>query len=495
MDVINLCNTKEEYHGCICILSNSDIIYDEKTTAHFDSLDKQEHGKCVFAVTRWNCYTKKLEIQVNKPSVGFSFDSYGFIAPLKIKNVLDYDISFGVGGCDNYLISKFYKDDICVMNPCYDIITIHVDSATRNTRQTSNYYGRKDYPHVYKGVPITFLETEKSEPKILGFKKVVSFSLWHTNNSLLNKDIGECIEKNHYIEGIFNNAKDIMEKYPDWEMWIYADKSTIPITVLRKHFCSTFNHVKFIEKDSKTDYKKSLWRFEALSDEVEIFISRDLDSRILDREVDAVEEWLTSSTDENLHIMRDHPDHKCLILAGMFGIKRTNLHISTSQWNKNIADYKTSSNNWFMDQDFLKDSVYYTHLDNKSMMVHTDFVKYPQELARDINIKPFRVAPNENYEYIGGYSTGKKDSGQAIRFKQVYTTLKSYSERFKEHEFYWNLDFIGNDISKLGNILNSESVGDEEAFNTLGFVKRDVSAKKLVIVNTYGNFFGIFIKK
>ena len=42
-------------------------------------------------------------------------------------------------------------------------------------------------------------------------------------------------------------------------------------------------------------------------------MSRDLDSRIHEREVEAVEEWLSS--DQPVHAMRDHPQHNTAMLG------------------------------------------------------------------------------------------------------------------------------------------------------------------------------------
>ena len=51
-----------------------------------------------------------------------------------------------------------------------------------------------------------------------------------------------------------------------------------------------------------------------LDPDVDIFISRDVDSIIWRREVDAVEEWLRSNF--TFHLMRDHQSHGSIILAG-----------------------------------------------------------------------------------------------------------------------------------------------------------------------------------
>ena len=57
------------------------------------------------------------------------------------------------------------------------------------------------------------------------------------------------------------------------------------------------------------------WRFAVLGDPtVDLFLSRDSDSWVLDREVTAVQEWLLSG--RTFHVMRDHPNHKAVMLAG-----------------------------------------------------------------------------------------------------------------------------------------------------------------------------------
>ena len=62
------------------------------------------------------------------------------------------------------------------------------------------------------------------------------------------------------------------------------------------------------------------WRFfPTLDPQVDILLSRDLDSRISQREVDAVTEWLES--EKPVHVMRDHPGHDTPMLGGMWGTR------------------------------------------------------------------------------------------------------------------------------------------------------------------------------
>ncbi|XP_063217535.1 uncharacterized protein LOC134528142 isoform X2 [Bacillus rossius redtenbacheri] len=63
-----------------------------------------------------------------------------------------------------------------------------------------------------------------------------------------------------------------------------------------------------------------LWRFLPMSDpSVDVFMSRDLDSLIIPRELAAVNEWLNSN--KTFHIMRDHPQHNFEMLGGMWGAR------------------------------------------------------------------------------------------------------------------------------------------------------------------------------
>ena len=61
------------------------------------------------------------------------------------------------------------------------------------------------------------------------------------------------------------------------------------------------------------------WRFfPTLDPQVDLYISRDLDSRISSRETSAVTEWLNSP--HSFHFMRDNPAHGIEILGSGWGV-------------------------------------------------------------------------------------------------------------------------------------------------------------------------------
>ena len=62
-----------------------------------------------------------------------------------------------------------------------------------------------------------------------------------------------------------------------------------------------------------------LWRFVPLLDPtVDLFMARDTDAEIIEREASAVDEWLRSNF--TFHVMRDHQLHDAPILSGLIDI-------------------------------------------------------------------------------------------------------------------------------------------------------------------------------
>lgn len=177
--------------------------------------------------------------------------------------------------------------------------------------------------------------------------KIVSFSLFG--------------DKPRYTINALVNAELCKKFYPDWECRIYFDDS-VPHKILNS--LRQFNNVNLI-KETGIGHSRRLWRFYGY-DDCELFISRDIDSHITEREVSAVEDWLVSG--KNLHIMRDHPHHKNKIQAGMFGLRKTNKLPSLKEISKSYIN--TSKNHLAMDEIFLTDKVYDIFRDD--MVVHDD---------------------------------------------------------------------------------------------------------------------------
>ena len=160
-------------------------------------------------------------------------------------------------------------------------------------------------------------------------KKIVSFCLFG------NKPL--------YCIGLIENLKLMNEIYPKWIARVYYSND-VPekyINEAKKYNC------ELVLKERKGGYDGTLWRFLPLLDnDVELWISRDSDSRINYREKAAVDEWINS--DKCLHIMRDHPHHGLRddepIQSGMFGInnliyRKKYQAINIPSYNINIKNY------------------------------------------------------------------------------------------------------------------------------------------------------------
>lgn len=132
-------------------------------------------------------------------------------------------------------------------------------------------------------------------------KKIISYSLWGNNPK--------------YTIGAIKNANLAGKFYPGWVCRFYC-----ALNVSNEIISQLENNSEVIICDDTPDWTFTTKRFLPMSEDgVERVIFRDCDSRLTQREVSAVDEWIRS--DKALHIMKDHPYHGGFpILAGMFGI-------------------------------------------------------------------------------------------------------------------------------------------------------------------------------
>jgi hypothetical protein len=206
-------------------------------------------------------------------------------------------------------------------------------------------------------------------------RKVISFSLWGNDPT--------------YNIGAIKNAELAKIYYPDFDCWFYVHKETVPQSTI-----STIEQIgnsRIIYKEGNlNECKPMMWRFEPIdNDEVELMMSRDTDTRICEREVLAVREWLNS--DKIFHIMRDHPHHSFCILGGMFGTKKIP---EIKSWRDYIQKSYQYSNKMY-DQDFLQ-NIIYPLIKDKSL-IHATFHK------REDESKDFPIPFNNNYNFVGEY--------------------------------------------------------------------------------------------
>lgn len=119
-----------------------------------------------------------------------------------------------------------------------------------------------------------------------------------------------------YLQGVMNNVKLWKKYYPDWEMWVYTDGSSDDSVLVDLEELG----VNVIYVDEPNDGRSgTFWRFRA-AEHADITLFRDLDSKINEREVRMVNDWL-ENTDKRFHVIRDVSWHTTPIQAGMWGVR------------------------------------------------------------------------------------------------------------------------------------------------------------------------------
>lgn len=216
-------------------------------------------------------------------------------------------------------------------------------------------------------------------------KNIIAYSLWG--------------DKPMYWVGALRNIELADKYFPGWISRFYIDKNC------KQDLIDTIkgNNVEIILVDSNSmnntqnwqthSFQGMFWRFWASEEEdVDIFLSRDCDSRLSERELKTVNEWISS--DKLFHIMRDHPYHTTPILGGMWGCRGGIMRkIKLSDKILNWTAQKNGNYNFGVDQDFLAKVIY--PLIINTAMEHSEF-----NLRFGGEIRPFPTIRN-NYEFVG----------------------------------------------------------------------------------------------
>ena len=216
-------------------------------------------------------------------------------------------------------------------------------------------------------------------------QKVIGYCHYH--NPLEDR------EGKGYFKGIEKNLKEIQKLYPDWTMRLYHEfpQDDPKMDQLCQWSCQYSqlqlchaHHIPALGNVSKIF--PMIWRFLPLLDpQVTHFLSRDLDSHLIQRGADAVNEWLTKS-DKSFHVMRDHPNHKIEIPGGLWGVRMTDVDRAMIASVMNMA----ARNFWFWgdrgkysaDQTILKQ--YFWPWIQSNMLCHDSF-----HCAKFKNAQPF----------------------------------------------------------------------------------------------------------
>jgi hypothetical protein len=151
-----------------------------------------------------------------------------------------------------------------------------------------------------------------------------------------------------YSEGVLSNLEIIRDLYPDWNAIVFCDWNIPALLVIKMRSLGAVVRIR----DDSWHTNGMFWRFYAARDfTYSCVIFRDADSRINERDMAAVAEWLRSG--KTLHIMRDHPNHLAPILGGMWGL-RINERLPQLSFSKML----NFGNGIGQDQEFLAKFIY-----------------------------------------------------------------------------------------------------------------------------------------
>ena len=236
-----------------------------------------------------------------------------------------------------------------------------------------------------------------------------------------------------YNIGIVENARSVKKYYPDFEMWVYHDDTCCDSTLEELR---TFSHVKLFDKtDDKrfSGYERALWRYEpAFRSDVNIFLSRDADSRIFIREKFMVEEWLR--TDRDVHIIRDHISHNAEFLAGMWGCRNRIF----GQFNESYLSWKNEKHD--SDQRWL--SNIYWQIEQQHMCSHSSNHKSAYTNKKLLEYKLLYPVDNDAQHYIG----------KPIHSEQYGKLDDSWTICSKNTDFDYSKKYAINDIANIDEI-------------------------------------------
>ncbi len=173
-----------------------------------------------------------------------------------------------------------------------------------------------------------------------------------------------------YFDGALRNIDAWQSVYPDWKMRIYASYQIGD----NWHARLEMTDAEIQVMTQTAPYDGLGWRFLPAADEnVDALISRDIDAQLTLRERAAVEQWLNS--EKQFHIIRDHPQHSALILAGLWGARGGALP-KIGDWMRRYGR-RRGFNGRRWDQQFLARWVYPTVFG--SVHVNSEFFYYEGE--------------------------------------------------------------------------------------------------------------------
>jgi len=222
-------------------------------------------------------------------------------------------------------------------------------------------------------VRLTFLNyNEKYNPK--ENRTVMSFSLYGNANK--------------YIGGLLENCRIINRVFPNFWIYVYVGND-FDHSIFGDKFIA-INNIYFIYTNLAGHINASM-RFTTIDrDEVSSAFSRDCDSRINNRDIYCITKFMESY--KKFQIIRDHPEHNAMIMAGMWGIKKGLLRKKVSELLFDFRDKMKNNISFGGDQLFLEKYIYPLVLTNS--LVFSGY--YKRQFAYE---NPIDIEVQEEFVY------------------------------------------------------------------------------------------------
>jgi hypothetical protein len=232
--------------------------------------------------------------------------------------------------------------------------------------------------HIYKNFYLKYVKFINIQPQ--REKKIISFSLYGTTSQFSNS--------RGFYKGIYVNYHLAKTLYPGWIIRVYMP-SNEPEHIINE--LSQFTDIELILVE--TNICLRALRFLPHDDEnVQVWLSRDLDSILNEREQVAVTDWLTNYSTKELHIMTDHEQHYWTIAGGMFGFRNSSSHSSSLiDFILQFSNKVINNNNYAIDCNICEQFFYKT--DN--------YIQYYGAGKKMPCNKPFPPHKPIDYDFVG----------------------------------------------------------------------------------------------
>jgi len=181
----------------------------------------------------------------------------------------------------------------------------------------------------------------------------------------MKKVIGYTLYGAHpvYIFGAIENAIAGKKYFPDWIIRFYYNESTPKFII---NYLKTLNNIELLKQpENWVDYRCVKWRFYGMFDDsIDVYLCRDIDARLDQRDKSCVDEWLKS--DYNFMSIIEMGGRGTTTGGGMWGV-RNNI-LNTEDIKEELLNPNSTYFQWTFyhkttiqkknDQTFLRNFVY-----------------------------------------------------------------------------------------------------------------------------------------